>query len=681
MSSLLYPLYSEAETSKPDLEVIEITADRNNSFNAQYVQAGTFNNAHFLDTPLTTTILTKDLLDSQLTYSLADAMRNTAGVSAAQINSTIYSNLSIRGIRLNNTTNYRLNGLLPIANYIQVPMENKYRVEVLKGAAGLYYGFGAPAGIVNMVTERAYKDHVEGTVFANQLGTLGGTIDISTIFNNAGLRVNLTTADEDIGLMRTSGKRDFASVGYHWDVSDQFRIEFDGEYITREITEPTQYYLLANDDGSVTLPPLLDTDIHHGADWFKATTDAYNLLFQTQYQILPQLQLNVSLGKAYAEATRRYSAFYGYDISSGTGGTVSLSTFPDTEYDNQTFDIKLAGGFALNQTENQWVIGFSQRNNESIIPEKEKQGAWQQHLYNPSNIEPLPKPKRTIKNTIETQDKGFYAQLRTVLNTQWQTTLGYRYADYQNNNDSSNYSETQGTISASVMYKPQDNLSFYTSYIEGLEEGGIAQGIAKNAGEVLPAALSEQYEYGVKYETPEQLLFTLAYFDIDRVSAFIHPDTELYVQDGRANYSGVELSMVGSLSDNWSISSNATYIDARQKRTSSEALTNKTIENTPNKTASVYLQYQVPNVDSLQLSVGGFYTASRYIDALNTTSAGGYTLFDLGAKYAVNIAGYNFKLGLYAQNVMDKAYWAATGSRLLAQGHPRTIKFEIKTLF
>ena len=55
-------------------------------------------------------------------------------------------------MEVQNRTNYRLNGSMPIMNFSQVPMENKARVEVLKGASALYYGFTAPSGIVNYVT-------------------------------------------------------------------------------------------------------------------------------------------------------------------------------------------------------------------------------------------------------------------------------------------------------------------------------------------------------------------------------------------------------------------------------------------------------------------------------------------------------------------------------------------------
>ena len=82
-------------------------------------------------------------------------MRNTAGVTRQQNGGDTWDQLVIRGVEVQNRTNYRLNGSMPIMNFSQVPMENKARVEVLKGASALYYGFTAPSGIVNYVTKRA----------------------------------------------------------------------------------------------------------------------------------------------------------------------------------------------------------------------------------------------------------------------------------------------------------------------------------------------------------------------------------------------------------------------------------------------------------------------------------------------------------------------------------------------
>ncbi len=94
------------------------------------------------------------LIQSQQAQGLLDALRNTAGVSPAQVTTTVYSNIAIRGINVENRGNYRLNGILPIVNLVDLPLEDKDRVEVLKGASALYYGFTTPAGIVNLTMKR-----------------------------------------------------------------------------------------------------------------------------------------------------------------------------------------------------------------------------------------------------------------------------------------------------------------------------------------------------------------------------------------------------------------------------------------------------------------------------------------------------------------------------------------------
>ena len=64
-------------------------------------------------------------------------MRNTAGVTRQQNAGDTYDQIVIRGMEVQNRTNYRLNGAMPIMHFSQVPMEDKERVEVLKGASAL----------------------------------------------------------------------------------------------------------------------------------------------------------------------------------------------------------------------------------------------------------------------------------------------------------------------------------------------------------------------------------------------------------------------------------------------------------------------------------------------------------------------------------------------------------------
>ena len=145
------------------VDEIVVTADRRGGFGADLVQVGTFRGARLIDVPLTVNVVPRELLRAQAAQSVYDALRNTAGVSRAQLNGATYDNVAIRGILVENRTSYRLNGMLPVINLVDLPVENKDRVEVLKGVGALYYGFAPPSGIVNLVPKRADRDVTEAT--------------------------------------------------------------------------------------------------------------------------------------------------------------------------------------------------------------------------------------------------------------------------------------------------------------------------------------------------------------------------------------------------------------------------------------------------------------------------------------------------------------------------------------
>ncbi|MBM3927811.1 MAG: TonB-dependent siderophore receptor, partial [Sphingomonadales bacterium] len=68
------------------LDEVIVTADRTGSFGADLVQVGTFRNARVIDVPLTINVVPQELLRAQAAGGLFDALRNTAGVSRAQLN-------------------------------------------------------------------------------------------------------------------------------------------------------------------------------------------------------------------------------------------------------------------------------------------------------------------------------------------------------------------------------------------------------------------------------------------------------------------------------------------------------------------------------------------------------------------------------------------------------------------
>lgn len=186
------------------------------------------------------------VLDAQSATTLFGALRNTAGVTRSQLSGSTYDNISIRGILVENRGNYRLNGSLPIVNLIDVPLENKDRVEVLKGASTLYYGFVPPSGIVNFVTRRAGEKPVNAVnLWTNDHGGAGVHADMARRFGaerQFGARVNLASAREDIGIERYDGERELQSAALDWRASERVSFKLDLERYRKDVSEREGFF-------------------------------------------------------------------------------------------------------------------------------------------------------------------------------------------------------------------------------------------------------------------------------------------------------------------------------------------------------------------------------------------------------------------------------------------------------
>ncbi|MFE8584868.1 TonB-dependent siderophore receptor [Sphingomonas sp. NCPPB 2930] len=670
----LWPIAAAAQRARdaPSEEIV-VTADRRDSFGADYVQAGTFRDARLIDTPLTVAVLTKPLLDAQQARSLNDAVRNTAGVSQAQINTSIYSNLAVRGITLNNFTNVRWNGVLPVVNLIEQPIESKDRIEVLKGAAGLYYGFATPSGIVNLVTERPTASPV--TRFDLQgdgNGSVGMSADVSRRFGAAGMRVNAGTGILATGVRRTEGMRSFVTGAFDWMPADGVQILLDAEYIYKTITEPTEFSLMAV-NGAITLPPLPSPRQNLGADWMLARGKETNLLARVNYDFAPGWRLAGAVGRSYLTRDRAYSSFGRYDPTTGNG-TLAVAQTKGNDYTNIVYRGDVSGTIRTGPIEHSLLIGVAFQTRDGNVPTAVR-SSFAQNLYDPILIPRQPSPPRIIPNPTRTEDLGVYVFDRASLGDWLQATIGWRRTRYSDVSLTSSYTVTPDTLSYGLMVKPVRWISAYANYIEGLEPGPIAQQIATNAGEILPAAVSRQKEAGVKIAPLAGLLLTGTYFHITRPSAYLNA-ANLFVQDGEAVYEGAEFSAGGELGRHLSITASAMALSAHQ-RTGAANVVGKRIENAAPFSGSIFADYRLAAVPGLSVSAGIFRVGRRAVNAFNQGYAPGYTTFDLGAACRFDLLGKSATLRAYGDNITDRRYWASTGSSLLAQGLPRTVKLSL----
>ena len=700
----------------PILEDIVVTADRKNSYGADLVQAGSFRGAHQLDTPLTVSVIPQEIIQSQQATGLLDALRNTSGITSAQTTPTVYNNIAIRGINVDNRGNFRLDGVLPIINLIDLPLEDKDRVEALKGASALYYGFTTPSGIINMMMKRPTLDPLLSvTTSGDDHGTVGVHVDAGGTKGMFGARINIVDAHVDSGIEETAGSRELLAAAVDLKPLDKLLFSLDVEHIEKTVNEPGVFHLttppastVANPYPTLALPPLLDPSTNFGATWSRNRAVENNLLGHMNWKLTEAWSFAVDSGFSHEERDRVFSTLNPTSYATGAG-ILSIAMQPGSTYDNESERAEIDGTFYTGPLLHEVMIGASKNYRALFTSNAVAAGcpgatptspsvACSQNFYDPRPIPQslLPVPVG-VHSSID--DIGSYAFDRVKFRDWLQVLGGVRKSFYTEMNETTNRVTTSLdplSYSYGVVLKPAPWVSIYGTYIQGLETTPQAPVTAVNAGEQLPATESEQREAGIKIKPYDGLSIQAAFFDINRASTFVN-GLNVYVQDGRAGYKGGEFSLTGEVTRELSIYLSGMYLNAKQVSGAgtvinsnsagmvmsvSPTLVGRLIENTPRTSLSIASDYRLDSLfPGMSITSGVYYTGARAVDPLNRAFASAYTLVDLGAAYQTNWSDHQITFRINAQNIANKRYWASTGEDFLAQGAPGIVKFAVVTEF
>lgn len=680
-----------ASTTTGELATVNVDASRTNGFVPSTVEAGTFRGTHLMDVPATVNTVTREVIELQGAAGVYDVLRNTAGVTRQQNGGDTFDQLVIRGIPVENRTNYRLNGSLAIPNISEIPMENKERVEVLKGASALYYGFTSPAGVINFVTKRASATPVTslGLVF-DEHGTAQGSMDIGRQFgdeNQFGLRVNAAGGRIGSSIDGIDGNRQFGSAAFDWRVNSRLTLRADVEQYHKEIVEQAGIARPAAVNGVITLPSLPDPTKRLGP--LSAVFDAKvtNTQLRADYALTDTWGLMVEAGHSEGERDRRLASFSNYNVRTGTGRITGNDQH--LEQSSDLFRTELFGTFATGSVQHELTLGAarSAKTQDPIYQRTYGGATTVQNLYNPVSIGTLTSsatPTRPTSGGLDSEELGLYALDRITLTPQWQLVIGARHTQYESTQDASatlpriGYDVSKTTPLAALSYKFTPDLVGYVSYAQGLEEGDIAPAGTANQNTRMAPGVSKQKELGLRWLTGSGTLLSTALFDIERPGTYTNA-ANVYVADGRQTYRGIEMSAQGRLTRALAWQVSAQWLDAEFADINAQ-YNGKMPENTARKTASMFLAYDIAALPGLSVNGGAYFTGRRPIDDLNQGFIPGYTIYAAGVRYVTQVMGKRTTWQLNIDNLADKRYWSAAGTRL-AVGTPRTLRAGLKVDF
>ncbi len=700
---------SDQSADNQSTDDIVVTGERANRYGTDTVQSGSFRNAKILDVPMTVSVIPDAILKSQQAIDLIDAVRNTAGVSTSAVGPTAYNNITIRGITVDTRASYRLDGTLNYLSSTAFPLEDKDRVEILKGASAIYYGFSPPSGIVNLVMKRATpKFYASVRAFGDNYGGIGGHLDVGDTIGAFGYRVNLLAAHQDTGIQFAKGSRYLASAAFDLKPVRGLTLTADLEWFKKSIVEPAVFII---PNGATTIPSLSYLDPRRnigGLNWDTNETEEINTLVKGVYEFgrswdisaywgrshLTRFRYNpgFQIGNVTALTTPAQQAAYLAAITPGNptfgfGGVRFGRTLQSAGYDNQNYAVELHGKIVTGPISNSFLIGASRAVRALAGSAATPRTVVLTNFLNPVVV---PNPNAAVGTrppVTEVNDAGLYAFDDLSFKDIVHLTGGVRVSDYKNDGSTNTVTKTPYEVkptawSGGVIVKPKSWMSLYGTYIEGLEENSIASNNVDNANTVFAPIASTLYEGGLKLEPTKNILIQLAYFDIKRVGAYnerLIPGTAVLhgFADATQTYRGFEGSVGGYITPDLAI--NATLMLLKARTSTNPAVPATRPNGTPDVSWSLSGEYALSWLDpNFKVSAGVFHTGNQAVDDTDKVFAPSYTTFDLGSSYTFKLAGgHTIVARINAQNLTNKRYWAAAGASTLAESLPRVVKFSL----
>lgn len=641
--------------------------------------------------PQSVTVIPQQQIQQQNMQTLNDAMRAAPGVTVAQDDSertTFYS----RGFPI---SSWLLDGIPTTQNLTSVAPNLAMfdRVEVLRGPDGFLNGFGSEGGAVNLVRKRAPSTYsANAELFGGTYNTVGAMVDVGGPLNAAGTLKGRVVGDverQDL-TQDSTWRRDKLLYG---------TLEAD---ITRDTTVRVGASFSEMDQKALWagVPSLsnytflnLPRSTYLGAPWNDNTY--FNT---TAFAELDQKLANGWSGRlAFNYLGSRSSILNGgvsgpIDVTTGDG-FLADNKWHQTD-DQESIDAVLSGPLHLFGRTHVLTVGANWQH-ENLRTINYYCSADNPFCSSTASIfSSFPQPAfdgPVSDETTMTNQYGIYGNARISLADPLTLVVGARVSWWNStfapNPDANYWGDVNRHTSISgrvtpyfgLIYDINNTYSVYASYTS-IFQPQTAVGID---GNVIKPLEGEQYEVGVKGEYfGGRLNTSLALFQLTEKNRALDdprfPGEGYSIAAGKARSKGVETTISGQLTSNWSVFGGYTY-------TQTEYLDNSTNLNgvafssiAPKHLFKLWTNYQLPG-RLHRVSVGGgtyMSTGISATDGVGTLRQGGFATFDLRVGYQIS---KQLSAAINVTNLFDRRYFdsiESTGSAFY--GNPRQLMFTLR---
>lgn len=638
---------------------------------------------------------------------ITDALRLDASVGDSYNLPAYWDKLSVRGYALDNRYNYRRAGL-PISAETIIPMENKERIELLKGTSGIQSGTSAPGGLVNFVLKRPPANpekNIRDVTLSYGPGNnkliaadLGGRFGEEAAF---GYRFNVSHEDLNPYIRDTQGQRDLTALAMDWRINASNSLEWEFEQSHHEQIGVNFYSLLGA--GTSALPTPVDGTRNITRQSFSqpGVFDGLTGSIRLNHKLDNGWAWNTQYGNQRLRADDRLVYASGC-ATAPTDRFCKNGDFQIHDYrsDNEHRNTEVVQTELRGQSE---IGGLAHNLKISVMRQRQLNRMALAHTDNlvgttnsiTGGFTPTSLPNNPPQSNTNITDYNTEFALNDHVQLTEKTTawLGLRHSQLSRQSI-----QTDGTAEvkdargistpwSALSYQINHRYTVYASYGHGLEaEATPNLPNYTNAGQPLPVLRSTQRELGVKSQY-ERTYWQATWFDISRPAVSdagtscgynSGPNTCTRQIDGQNHHRGLELNTQSRLYQ-WNLGASAMWLDAtRANATVQSSLNGQSPINVPKHILRGMAEYRFATVPGLRTGLRASHEGTRNVTENGDITLPAWTTFDATTHYETKVNNVPSSWTLAINNLANKHYWRESprqyGQYFLYPGAPRTVR-------
>ena len=678
---------AEQPDEAKDIEVITVKGRAAQFYFVEESAMATKTPTDYMDLPQAVQVLSQELIRDQAARQTTDLYRSISGVTQFS-----YSGITARGFRQDQV---RYDGVQgdPYSGFSIPQLFNVERVEVLKGPTGMLYGAGQPGGLLNYVTKKPkFENQTDLSLFTGSDDLYGGSIDNTGTLSDDSLAYRMGGFYQSKQGFRnnTDEKNLLLSGGLTWILGDSTDLTLQYDFIDQDLGGHRLRGVPVDDNGNFL------TDISYNpnekSDFQRLEANVWQAILEHEFS--GNLTNKTVFRALDNERTQNYHENRGLAEDGRTMTREFRDQFRSTDEWSLTTDFvyQLTAG----DIEHTLLFGGDYFSGEGKYTYRVGRGAPSQipdiDIINPVyGADPSTYLLQQRPDSLNEYSRlGLYVQDQIRLNDHWIVVAGARYDKFEDEIVGADFKASDNSLSPrfGAIYQPSDAMSVFANYTRGFQPQSVSSQLDEkddiDAGGLLDPETSTQHEIGIKNTWLDgSLLSTVTAYQIVKNDVAIGNPADTgdndgipsVIQIGEVTSKGLEVDLVGDITDNWTGTLSYAYNEAKITGGSPGSIRNSLGDefvNAPDHTLGAWTRWDFPGLRSA-FAVGVDYVSERV--NFQGQKVKSYTVWDASWRTEVN----EMEIQLNVKNLFDKEYASSGFSKRNGHfpGEPRSVQVQI----